>query len=328
MAVLHLIEQGSTLRLRAGRLWIELDGQHLRDMPARKVHLVSVYGNVRLTTPALSFFLRSQTPIMFCSLDGNLHGVAHPQQLSPASQLKAQFAASASELGYELARAFTLSKLSSSYQLICQYQRHYPAVGEALAQLQALLDKLEQSSSLEQLRGYEGSGARSYFQALQQPLARYGFTGRNRRPPRDPVNAALSYGYALLLGRIQLAVLQAGLHPEVGMLHSESRRNPALCLDLMEEFRIPVVDVAVLRAFNRSKLQPLAHFEDKHQGIYLNEPGRKIMLQVFEERLLQETPHPAGWRRPYAETINQQAQLLAAAIMKRRSYTPYYLLAP
>jgi CRISPR-associated protein Cas1 len=191
-----------------------------------------------------------------------------------------------------------------------------------------LFPKLAAATELDRLRGYEGFIARSYYRALQSPLAPYGFTGRNRRPPRDPVNAALSYGYALLLGRVQLAVNAAGLHPEVGLLHAETRRNPALCLDLMEEFRVPVIDLTVMRAFMRGTLKPMVHFEDKAQGIYLNDQGRKVMVRLFEERLATEVGHPAGWRRTFAATIEHQAQLLAATLLGRGDYRPYHLVMP
>ncbi|BBL83272.1 hypothetical protein TthAA37_21570 (plasmid) [Thermus thermophilus] len=94
------------------------------------------------------------------------------------------------------------------------------------------LARAEGALGLERLRGAEGEGSRAYFQGLARLLGPYGFGGRTRRPPRDPVNAALSYGYALLLGRVLVAVRLAGLHPEVGFLQAEGRRSPALALYL------------------------------------------------------------------------------------------------
>ncbi|MBS3933819.1 MAG: CRISPR-associated endonuclease Cas1 [Truepera sp.] len=323
---LHLTEQSATLRLRQGRLLVELDQQILTQMPARKVRCVVVWGNVRLTTPALTFLLRNQVPILFTSLDGAFYGAAAPHSLAPAARLRAQFNAAGS-VRLRLAKAFVLSKLCSSRLVLSRFAPRYPSVRELLAQLEPLAARLEGTTELDRLRGYEGIIARLYYQALQGPLSPYGFTGRNRRPPRDPVNAALSYSYALLLARVQLAVHSVGLHPEVGMLHAESRRNPALCLDLMEEFRVPF-DLTVMRAFMKGTLKPLEHFEDKAHGIYLNEAGRKVLIRLFEERLTQEATHPAGWKRPFAATIEHQAQLLAAALLQRGDYRPYHLVMP
>ena len=211
-----------------------------------------------------------------------------------------------------------VGKLRSALALL---ERHrLPEAGgvaEALARAEGALE-------LERLRGAEGEGSRAYFQGLARLLGPYGFGGRTRRPPRDPVNAALSYGYALLLGRVLVAVRLAGLHPEVGFLHAGGRRSPALALDLMEEFRVPVVDQVVLSAFRRGLLTP-SHAEAREGGVYLNEEGRRRLIQLFEERLLEGVSHPLGFRKPLGETIEVQAQRLKAALLGRGEYTPFYL---
>ncbi|WP_052297136.1 CRISPR-associated endonuclease Cas1 [Marinithermus hydrothermalis] len=174
----------------------------------------------------------------------------------------------------------------------------------------------------------EGIATRTYFEGLASGLGPYGFGGRSRRPPRDAPNAALSYGYALLLARAWLAVVLAGLHPEVGFLHVEGRRNPALALDLMEEFRVPVVDVTVLRAFQEGVLDPAQHFEARGGGVYLNEGGRKRLVRVLAHRLNQEVRHPDGSKRTtYAGMIAYQGVRLAAAVEGRRAYHPFFLEA-
>ena len=309
---LHLTRQGATLRLRQGRLLLEEEGREVAGFPARQVRSVALWGNVRLSTPALVFLLRQGVPVFFYSLEGFLHGVAGAYPDPHPDHLRAQFAAE----GLPLARAFVVGKLRSALALL---ERHrLPEAGgvaEALARAEGALE-------LERLRGAEGEGSRAYFQGLAPLLGPYGF--RTRRPPRDPVNAALSYGYALLLGRVLVAVRLAGLHPEVGFLHAGGRRSPALALDLMEEFRVPVVDQVVLSAFRRGLLTP-SHAEAREGGVYLNEEGRRRLIQLFEERLLEEVSHPLGFRKPLGETIEVQAQRLKAALLGRGEYTPFYL---
>ena len=311
---LHLTRQGATLRLRQGRLLLEEEGREVAGFPARQVRSVALWGNVRLSTPALVFLLRQGVPVFFYSLEGFLHGVAGAYPDPHPDHLRAQFAAE----GLPLARAFVVGKLRSALALL---ERHrLPEAGgvaEALARAEGALE-------LERLRGAEGEGSRAYFQGLARLLGPYGFGGRTRRPPRDPVNAALSYGYALLLGRVPVAVRLAGLHPEVGFLHAGGRRSPALALDLMEEFRVPVVDQVVLSAFRRGLLTP-SHAEAREGGVYLNEEGRRRLIQLFEERLLEEVSHPLGFRKPLGETIEVQAQRLKAALLGRGEYTPFYL---
>ncbi|GLV48959.1 CRISPR-associated endonuclease Cas1 1 [Thermus sp. LT1-2-5] len=302
------------MRLRQGRLVLEEGGEKVLDFPARKVRQVAVWGNVRLSTPALVFLLRQGVPVFFFSLEGFLHGVAGAFAEPNPEHLRAQFAASA----LPLARAFVLGKLRSARALL---ERHNLAEAGEVARA---LDLAEGASTREALWGAEGLGSRAYFKGLERLLSPYGLRGRTRRPPQDPVNAALSYGYALLLGRAQVALRLAGLHPEVGYLHAEGRRSPALALDLMEEFRVPVVDQVVLSGFRRGKLTP-AHGEARDGGVYLNEEGRRVLLGLLEERFAQEATHPLGFRKPYAELIEVQAQRLKAAVLGRGKYSPFHL---
>ncbi len=319
---LHLTEQSATLRLRQGRLCLELDEQRLAEVPARKVRGVVVWGNVLLTTPALAFLLRQGVPVLYASLEGQLYGQAStPQGLAP-EVLRAQLQAQKAPLG--LARAFVQGKLRSGVVLLERLARQAPLSAQ-VGELQAALEALPQAPSLEALRGVEGSAARAYFAALQAVLSPYGFAGRNRRPPTDAVNAALSYGYMVLLGRTLLALQLAGLHPELGLLHTEGRRAPALAFDLMEEFRLPVVDAVVVGAFLKGELRPSEHSEPRSGGTYLNEAGRKVLLRLLEARFAQEAQHPKGFRQTYQALIETQAARLKAALLGREPYSPFYL---
>ncbi|PZA07278.1 MULTISPECIES: CRISPR-associated endonuclease Cas1 [unclassified Meiothermus] len=319
---LHLTEQSSTLRLRQGRLQVELDGQTLAELPARKVRGVVVWGNVRLTTPALAFLLRQGVPVLYATLEGQLYGQAISSQGLAPEVLRAQLQAQQNPLPF--AQGFLLGKLRSGLMLLERLSRQAPTAPQQ-AEIRSALAALPQASGLEALRGLEGGAARAYFAGLQAVLSPYGFSGRNRRPPTDAVNAALSYGYMVLLGRVLLALQLAGLHPELGLLHAEGRRAPALALDLMEEFRVPVVDAVVTAAFLRGELDPQKHAEPRDGGVYLNDTGRKVLLKLLEERLNQEAQHPKGFRKPYQELIETQAARLKAAILGRKPYTPFYL---
>ncbi len=326
MPVLHLTEQGATLRLRAGRAVAEVDGEVLVDFPARKVRAVIVHGNARLTTPALQFFLRNRAFIAYVSLEGRLYGVAAQREVPPPHRLRAQFTAVTNNVGAQLARAFVEGKVRSAGFVLRRLAKRAQRLCRHADALEALARRARVEASLERLRGVEGIATRTYFEGIASVLGPYGFRGRSRRPPRDPPNAALSYGYALLLARAWLAVMLAGLHPEVGFLHAETRRNPALALDLMEEFRVPVVDVAVINAFREGVLDAARHFEARDGGVYLNEAGRKRLVRVLERRLNQEARHPDGSKRAsYAEMIEYQGVRLAAAVEGRRAYHPFFL---
>jgi CRISPR-associated protein Cas1 len=173
--------------------------------------------------------------------------------------------------------------------------------------------------------GVEGAAARVYFDVLQRLLPDdSGFTGRRRRPPKDPVNAALGYAYAVLLGEAVSAVSVVGLDPVAGFLHDDSERRPSLGLDLMEEFRPLLVDSVVVELFRRRRLRGEDHFRPEGRGIYLNQPGRAVLLSAFEDRMLTLFHHlPSGKRVTYRRALTLQAHQIAAVLEGRSAeYEP------
>lgn len=323
MPTLHLTYQGARLRLRAGRFLVETnEGKVVASLPARKVRRVVVHGNVGLTTPALIFLLRQGAPVYFLSQHGQYYGVASAQRPPAPDRIERQLMLLTSPRRLQLARSFVRAKLASQRE----YLRRNGAGIQSLEPLSQAIEDATATQDLEQLRGVEGNASRHYFQTAGAFLSQHGFHSRNRRPPRDPVNAALSYGYAILLATVASAIESAELHPEIGISHTTSRRKPALALDLMEEFRVPVVDISVFNAFRRNRLTPEAT-ETRGTGVFLNDLGRKRLLEILEERFAQKVRHPQdGGYRTYEEMIFMQAQRLAGAIVHGKPYQPFYLL--
>jgi CRISPR-associated protein Cas1 len=165
------------------------------------------------------------------------------------------------------------------------------AVTDAVGQIRQLLSMLPECRTRDELMGMEGAVAREYFNALGQILpAGLGFTSRSRQPPTDVVNAALSYGYAIILAESVSALCAAGLDPAIGFLHAEQDKRPSLALDLMEEFRPLVVDQVVVAAARRSELRAEhGHREENLHGVLLTKAGREILVAGYERRMLQHT---------------------------------------
>jgi len=174
-----------------------------------------------------------------------------------------------------------------------------------------------QCTELNVLLGVEGAAARSYFKAFGMLLPDdFQFEVRSRRPPMDPVNAALSFGYALLTGEAVSAAALAGLDPSVGFLHGDDDGRPSLALDLMEEFRPLVVDTTVLNLFRRNRLTA-DHFrsEDGRPGVLFTDEGRRRFLNAFEERMLTVFAHvPSGRRVSYRRGLYLQAVQFSAVL--------------
>jgi len=173
--------------------------------------------------------------------------------------------------------------------------------------------RIEGASDIEALMGIEGIATRKYFDALRKfiPLE-FGFSSREKHPPPDPVNALLSYGYTVLLSRVEYSVLLAGLNPFEGIIHSSYRSRPALGFDLLEEFRQPIIDRVVLSMISRKQLTP-DDFELGEEFCMIKEAPKRAFLDAIYSRL--EDVHPYGDdRMPYLDIIFSQAKKLAKAI--------------
>jgi CRISPR-associated protein Cas1 len=180
--------------------------------------------------------------------------------------------------------------------------------------------------SVEALRGIEGRAAAVYFGVwpllLRSP---WRFYGRNRRPPRDPVNAMLSFGYTLLVGTIHNAVISAGLDPMIGYLHPPFRNRSSLVLDLMEEFRPSVVDRAVIGLCNRGDLQP-GWFQVDHDGVAMIAPARRRLISALEDRLdTSIKDRGSGVTTTFRRHAEHQARRWASALKTGSSYMPMVL---
>jgi CRISPR-associated protein Cas1 len=182
------------------------------------------------------------------------------------------------------------------------------------------------NSAYGRLQGYEGNGTAHYFNCFQHLLNEPDlFNGRTRRPPRDPVNALLSYGYTILLNQIISAICTVGLDPYIGYLHTSQYGKPALALDLMEEFRPLIVDSVVISIFNNNILQR-KHFQEELGGAYrLNDYGRRTFLTKLEARFDETITHPTfNYKATYRRSLELQARLLAKTAMGEiPAYPPF-----
>jgi CRISPR-associated protein Cas1 len=185
----------------------------------------------------------------------------------------------------------------------------------------------EQAETLDQIRGHEGEGSAAYFSVFGALIKQEGFTfdKRIRRPPTDPINSLLSFGYTLLTNDLFSAVNTVGFDPYVGYLHADRYGRPSLPLDLMEEFRPLIVDIMVLTCINRGQIT-LEDFQKQTMGdvYYLTDEGRKKFLLQYEERKSTELQHPIfGYKTTYKKCFELQARLLGKVLQgELKAYLP------
>lgn len=298
------------------------DGQVVRDLPLANIESLAVLGGVQVSTQALSVFADHEVPVAFMSSAGRLVAMMDP--LGPTSALirAAQVRVlDRPEKAMELARAITVAKIANQRTLL---MRNHSALPPAVASdIQECVNAAERAASIDELRGHEGNAAAIYFahfagmfkQGVSEIAGRFEANGRQRRPPPDPINSVLSFGYAMLANECTAACRLASLEPTLGALHSTRPGRPALSLDLMEPFRPLIADSVAVSAFNRGELAE-GHFLDTSAGCAMTDAGRKGFFSAYGRRMDTEVRHPVfDYRLSYRRMLMLHARLIAAWLL-------------
>lgn len=319
--VLYVARQGSRIQVTKGRLEVVIDDTELLSAPVSDISRIVCFGSVGISAWARSWALRNNVDILLASRRGNYMGaIVNDSWPARRSRLLAQLSIDGTPRETAIAREIVAAKLRHQVTLLRKFSKRTESdqTREVTRHIQALARMLPDATSRDELMGLEGAAAKAYwprFGALAPPGL--SFTERSRQPPRDVMNAALSFLYTLLLGEAVTAIRATGLDPDIGVLHADHDTRPSLALDLMEEFRPLVVDHVVLTAARRGTLT-VAHGREVEgkQGVYLTAAGREAMIAAFEQRML---THVAGalddMRATRRHHLYRQAQRLRAAIM-------------
>ena len=281
---------------------------------------VSLFGNVQISAQALRKLFEREIGVSFLSSGGWLYGRAEGLPSSNVALRMAQHRAAADPATcLRLARAFVEAKIRNQRTLLRRNHPEPPQV--TLFELEQFARKARDAERVESLLGIEGTAARAYFGAFSGMLkgpqaACFDLDGRNRRPPRDPVNALLSFAYALLARDLTLALGDAGLDPMVGFYHRPRFGRPALALDMMEELRPIVADSVVVTAINTGVIGEGDFLDRGGAGVSLTPAGRKAMALAHERRLDQLGTHPVfGYRISAKRMLEVQSRLLGRFLL-------------
>lgn len=297
------------------------DDDVLLRAPVSMVGHIVLCGPVGLSAGARAIALYEGIELTILSLRGRWLGRLDGGQLKRAQVRRQQYRAGDDVLKrVHISQGFVVGKIDNMRSLLMRYRRREatPLLIGATNQLRELRRSALQTTSLEKLRGIEGTATKCYFGAFGSLLPdEAGFHGRSRRPPKDPANAAMSYGYAVLQGEVTSALAMVGLDPVAGFLHLDHENRPSLTLDLMEEFRPLVVDSAVVDLFRRRALTA-DHFRDQDPkaGTRLTDAGRRRLLEGLERRMLTVFHHvPSDRRVTYRRAFLLQAQHLVSVLL-------------
>lgn len=308
------------LRKEQQRLIVTKAREKIADIPLTAIDEIIVVGNGSLSSPLIQELLYRNIFVYFLTIGGNLRGWLQPALNKNIYLRQAQFQRSLEQdFSLNLAREAVIGKLWNYRTLLIRYNRRKmnEELKTAIKELGIIISEARKAKSKESLLGYEGLGSRSWFRSWRylfredQP---FDFQGRNRRPPRDQVNALLGLGYTLLAKEVLSSLMRVGLDPYLGFFHSNHYGRPALALDMMEEFRPLIADNVVLSVLNR-KMLTSEHFENRFGAVYLTEQGRKTFFKAFQERMAEEITHPIfNYKISYRRIIELQARFLAKVL--------------
>lgn len=276
-----------------------------------------VMGNVYVTTPALHELMRRDIPVTWQSHGGwflgHTIGAGHANVELRTAQYRGSFDES---VCLSLARGWVQAKIRNSRTLLRRNKRAERESDDALVDLTRLADRAGRTRHMSTLLGIEGAAAARYFSQFNNLLHRdsdhdlFDMDKRNRRPPTDPVNALLSFGYAVLTRTFVTVLSATGFDAYRGFYHQPRFGRPALALDMMEPFRPLIVDSAVVTAINNGEVRT-TDFVRSPIGVALSDAGRRRFLATLERRLGQEVTHPIfGYRVEYRRLLEIQCRLL------------------
>jgi CRISPR-associated protein Cas1 len=325
---LHVQKQGARIGLAADCLVVHVQNQKDAEVPLAQTSQVCLHGNVQISTQAVRDLLYRHIPILFFSSGGWYCGRTVTSDSKSASLRLAQYAANPL-LVQRLARGVVAAKIKNCRTML-RRNAELPADNRALQDLDTLAARCDDNGlDVAELLGLEGAAAAIYFAnlgaMLRKPMS-FSFEHRNRRPPRDPVNALLSFAYALLVKDFSIALQVVGLDPLIGFYHRPHHNRPSLALDLMEEFRPIIADSVVLTAINTGVVnkQDFVYVAD---AAALSSTAKRSFIQAYERRMNQEVTHPEfGYSVSYRRVIEIQCRLLSRHLLGEIDHYPHFLV--
>jgi len=326
MRTLYVSQQNCYVSLKQESLIVKQGETIYGQVQLPLLEQILIFGKSQVSTQAIRACLWRDIPIAYLSRMGFCYGRILPiergyrqlsryqQQLTIVEKLIA-------------ARTIVQAKLKNCRVLLRRQQRRRESevLEKVLQSLEYLASQAAEADNTERLMGFEGAGAVQYFSALSECLAHpdFVFTGRSRRPPGNPVNAMLSFGYQVLWNHLLALIEIQGLDPYYACLHEGSERHAALASDLIEEFRAPIVDSLMLWLVNSKVMNAQKDFEYRDGGCYLNDSGRRKYLQAFLQRMEEEIKTDSGDKQPKWDLLTQQVKAY-----KQFVYNPSHLYQP
>jgi CRISPR-associated protein Cas1 len=311
--VLVVQTPGAQIGQRGDQLIVSVKGDEQRKLPGQQVRAIYCFGAVQITAQAVETCLELGIDVSYFSPAGRFLGLLRGLPASGVDARRGQYRLfELPGVRLQLAREVIRAKIHNQRVML---MRNGDVPDRVVQLLASFRDSTESARGLTELLGIEGSAAALYFEQFESMLKqregwKFDWRGRNRRPPRDPVNALLSLGYSMLAKELTGVCHSVGLDPFLGFMHQPRYGRPALALDLMEEFRPLVADSVAISLINRGELGP-EDFIRSANGTFLNDRGRKPFWEAWFRRLDTEVSHPEfSYKMAYRRMLEVQARQL------------------
>jgi CRISP-associated protein Cas1 len=328
MPNLYLTEQGAVVRKHGDRLIVEKERAVLLEVSCQKLEAVLIYGNVQVTTQALAELLDHGIELALLTRSGRLRGqLTPPKARNVPLRMKQYELAHSAPFCLGVAREIVAGKIANAVAVLKRFRANHPEVLPAgsAALLEDVIETAQRAATLETLRGIEGAAAARYFDAFSTMVpSSLGFSGRNRRPPRDPVNALLSLGYVRVGQELSSLLDGIGFDPYVGFFHQIDYGRPSLALDLLEEFRAALVDRWSAGLFNLRVFQEQDFQSTPEEGVLLSREALKRYCAAYEEEL-ERAFEVEGETVSFRRLFRRQAERLERSILAGEPYRSFRL---
>lgn len=308
MSNLYVYEQGAVLGYKENRLIITYSKDDFKSIPVENIDNIIIFGGIQVSTACIQQLLLKGIPLTWLSKNGSYFGRLESTSHINIDRQRMQFRKSDDEkFSLEISKKFIKGKFTNQRTILMRANKilKNSDMSDIILKMSIYSKKIDEAKTIEELMGVEGFYAKMYYQGINYIIDKeYSFKQRTRRPPKDPFNAVLSFGYTLLHYEIFTMLVSKGLNPYAAFLHSDRHKHPALCSDLMEEWRPILVDSLAISLLNNGKLlKKNFTYNDENGGVYLDKEGCRKFIENFEKRLRQEVgyveevPYKMSFRR-------------------------------
>lgn len=329
---LYIQEQGSKLGCHGERFVVTRSTKTLIDLSYHNVEQIFIFGRVQITAAAMSFCLVHKIPVYLFSGKGSYYGALRTVPGDSVFLRKKQYEASQNlETVRRFAQSIVKGKIQNYKNFLQRYFRNHPIFQshKYTDEFNRLEARLEEAGSTDSIRGIEGAATSAYYQGLSKIVQTpFYFHGRTRRPPTDPVNGMMSFGYTMLYYNLFSYICARNLDPDLGLFHCIEPGHHSLSSDLVEEFRAPIVDSLVVSICNNRILSPEDFFfgEGVPQPCLMTDGARKTYIHQFEEKMAGTVSHPDSsepvpWRRCLDLQVMRVRRFIEGTVERYEPYT-------